>query len=761
MRHVLVLNQFALPRDQSGGTRHVDLFSRVEGWTATIVAGNRNYATQERFRTSDSRFNLVLVPSYTGASLVRMLGWGLYSAEAALVGLTQRQVDVVYASSPNMLVPVAGWLVARVRRAPLIVEIRDLWPESIIGAGALTRGSRLHAALVRLERWIYHHADHLVVVTPGWEPHFAELGISPDRVTVVPNGTEVSDFELSEDRDALREELGFTRPTAVYAGAHGPANGLHMVLDAARKQPYVDFVLVGSGSEKAALITAAEDLTNVRFLDPMPKSRLARVLKAADLGIHCIEPLPILTAGMSPNKLFDYMAAGLPTVSNAGSGLRAVISDGEAGRTGAPDSLPALIADVTSASSELQQRWRSAAREVVQTRFSRTGAAHTLSAVLDQVSASRLRRRQARRSRVVHLTTAHRPTDNRIFRKECVGLKSAGFDVHVVAQAPGDSVVDDIPIHALPQRSSRLARMVTGPVDALRTLATVKPALVHIHDPELIPLGMIWKLFSRGIVIFDAHEDLPKQVQGKPYLPDWSRPVVAAFARLLEQAADSTFDAVVAATPSIARNFSNARTTLVQNYPWLRDFPEQTPYESAPVGTFSYVGGASKERGALEMVRAAEQHEPPFHITTAGPATEDALTLLQNASNVTHLGVRPVAEVPGIVSGAQVGLVLFHALPNHMECQPTKLFEYMAAGRPFIASDLPYWREMLGRHDCGVFVDPTDVDGITAAMDELVSDPGMASRLGRNGRQAVEGNFCFEQEQKSLVRLVTDLLRAR
>lgn len=392
MKKVLVLNQFALPREQSGGTRHADLFGRLTDWQPQFVVGNRNYNTQEQYETADERFVLVPVPSYSGASLVRMAGWGLYSAQAMVRGLASRRLDLVYASTPNMLAPVAGWTVARARRVPFVVEVRDLWPESIIGAGALRRGSRLHRALMALERWIYNSADHIVVVTDGWGPHFEALGIPGHKVTVVSNGTEVSDFEVSANREDLRREFRFERLTAVYAGAHGPANALHLVLEAAGKAPHVDFVLIGSGSEKARLQDAAtrDGLSNVRFLDPMPKRELARVLKAADVGIHCIEPLPVLQTGMSPNKLFDYMAAGLPTVTNAGTGLRHVVQDGVAGRTGGPNSLAEQILAVADADEAQRSQWSKTAKQIVTSRFSRTAAAHTLQAVLDAPTRSRL-----------------------------------------------------------------------------------------------------------------------------------------------------------------------------------------------------------------------------------------------------------------------------------------------------------------------------------------------------------------------------------
>ncbi|MFC7491471.1 MULTISPECIES: glycosyltransferase family 4 protein [unclassified Knoellia] len=385
MKHVLVLNQFAVPRSQSGGTRHVDLFSRVDGWAPTLVAGHRNYGTQEAYVTEDHRFRLVRIPAYTSAGLVRVAGWALFAIQATWVGVRQRQLDAVYASTPHLLSPVAGWAVSRVRRVPLVVEVRDLWPESIVGADALRRDSGLHRVLVRLERWIYQSADHIVAVTEGWESHFASLGVPADKVTVISNGTDIDDFSVDDDRTTLREDFGFHRLTAVYAGTHGPSNALHLLLDAARENPDVDVVLVGSGSEKVGLQKKAESLPNVFFRDPVPKSELARLLVAADVGVHCIEPLPVLKSGMSPNKLFDYMAAGLPTISNAGEGLRAVVSDGEAGHTGGPDDLGENLQRVAAASEERRRAWGRTGRSIVSERFSRDVAADRLGRILDHV----------------------------------------------------------------------------------------------------------------------------------------------------------------------------------------------------------------------------------------------------------------------------------------------------------------------------------------------------------------------------------------
>lgn len=387
MKHVLVINQAALPRSESGGTRHIDLFSRIVTWAPLIIAGNRNHS-QAVFRTDDKRFKLVWVPGFAGPGLARIAGWVIFAVQAAVIGLTRRKVDVVYASTPHLLMPVAGALVATLRRVPLIVEVRDLWPESIIGAGALRRGSRLHRTLVALERWIYHRADQIVVVTPGWEEHFAELGVNLNKMHVVPNGTEVEDFTVVEDRQTLRRLERISGFTAIYAGAHGPTNALDLLLDAAKGLPDINILLVGAGSQKSRLQerVRAERLSNVEFRDPLPKAQLALLLNACDVGVHSVKSLSVLATGMSPNKLFDYMAAGLPVVSNAEEGLRRVTLDGDCGHLGGPQSLRESLRGVYEATPEQRKVWGAHGKEVVTTRFSRSAAATTLGSLLQTIT---------------------------------------------------------------------------------------------------------------------------------------------------------------------------------------------------------------------------------------------------------------------------------------------------------------------------------------------------------------------------------------
>lgn len=386
-RPVLVLQHYALPRDQGGGTRAIDLFGRLKKWTPTIIASNFGHTSRQAFTTSDKRFALVPVPRYNSNGMARMAGWGVYAAEAFAVGLT-KPADVVFGSSPHMLAPVAALALARIKRVPFVVEIRDLWPESIVTAGELEEGSALHRALVALETLLYRQAARIVVVTAGWEDHIAALGADAGKVVVIPNGTEVSDFQVSESKESLRQKWNVSGYTAVFTGAHGPYVGLHLILDAAEQLPDVNFLLVGAGPRKAEAIEDAKrrGLTNVEFRDPVAKQDLASLLAACDVGLHTVTPQPVFDKGMSPNKLFDYLASGLPVVTNAKIPLRRVLTDDQCGAVVEPDGLAEGIRRVRAADEGTLKRWRDNAMELMVSRFSRSSAAQTLERVLDEVA---------------------------------------------------------------------------------------------------------------------------------------------------------------------------------------------------------------------------------------------------------------------------------------------------------------------------------------------------------------------------------------
>ena len=339
---MLVLNQFALPRSEGGGTRHVELFERLDGWEPTILAASRSMHDQHLIEP-EGRLQTVPVTKFRGNGLSRVVNWASYSLNALTRGLFRRRQHVVYGSSPHLGAAVAGFLIAKAHRARFVLEVRDLWPQILVDTGMFRETDLVYRLLKQLERFLYRQADTIVVLAKGSIDAIAAEGIDPGKIRFVPNGADPCDFEVDRDRDELREEYGLSNTTVVYAGAHGPANGLDLVLDAAEKLQGLDvtFLLVGDGVAKAELQADAErrGLDNVEFRGLISKERIPELFAAADIGLHCLADVPLFHHGVSPNKLYDYMAAGLPVITNTPGEVAAMVEDAGAGEAVVPDGI--------------------------------------------------------------------------------------------------------------------------------------------------------------------------------------------------------------------------------------------------------------------------------------------------------------------------------------------------------------------------------------------------------------------------------------
>lgn len=361
--------------------------------------------------------------------------------------------------------------------------------------------------------------------------------------------------------------------------------------------------------------------------------------------------------------------------------------------------------------------------------------------------------------RVVHLSTVHHSWDNRILNKECRALAEAGIDVHLVISADEDRTSHGVPIHAIRHRG-RLARLVGSQWEAWQQLRRLRPSLLHVHDPELIPLMVLWGRVGGARIVYDAHEDLVKQIATKPYLRGPQQAVARRAAKALVGLADRRCDAVVTVIEEIAQHFSTTRggcprpVVVVRNLPWMADFPPAAVRRNDPVAV--YTGDISEERGYSRMVDAVEQ-VPGARLVLAGRSLVPT-DRVEGHEDVEMLGLVPPAELPGILARARVGLVLLDRLPNYAHSLPTKLVEYMASGIPFLATDFAYWRQLFEDAEAGVFVDVDDLDAVREALERLLTDPDECSRLGANGRRAVEERFSFDLEATGLVRLTRQLL---
>ena len=372
----------------------------------------------------------------------------------------------------------------------------------------------------------------------------------------------------------------------------------------------------------------------------------------------------------------------------------------------------------------------------------------------------------SRPTSVAIATNVHTRNDVRIVIKQARALRDAGHCVTlVIADGLGDAQADGIDTVDVGRADGRLYRaLVRGPQVMLRAVRSGANA-VHFHDPELLPIAALVSLFTKTKFIYDVHEDVPRQLLSKSYLPSWARPVVSRIAEMTERLLAPRMDAIVTVTPTIHARFAHfhRRVVTVANYPILEEFhsASRSTRDRDPA-SICYVGGIAPIRGIHQLVDAMERVKTDVRLKLAGRlgdgALRTALTSQTGWTAVDELGFLDRDGVARAFSAATAGVVTFLPEPNHVAAQPNKLFEYMSAGIPVIASNFPLWREIVEGADCGICVDPTDPSAIAAAIDFLVENPDRAQEMGRNGRAAVEREYNWEREADKLLDLYRELI---
>jgi glycosyltransferase involved in cell wall biosynthesis len=271
----------------------------------------------------------------------RTLAFLRFAWRSVLVALTEH-CDLVFATTTPLTAGIPGIAARWLRRRRFIFEVRDLWPELPKAMGVI-RNPIVLWLMSMLEWASYHSADRLIGLSPGIVDGIARRGIVRSRIAMIPNGCDLTIF----DGSATSWRPAAIAPNdlmAVFAGAHGEANGLDAVLDAAgvlkrRGVERVQLLLIGEGKCKAALQerAARELLTNVHFLSAVPKLRLAGLMAATDIGLQVLANVPAFYFGTSPNKFFDYIAAGLPVLINYPGWLAELVTEHHCGFSVPPD----------------------------------------------------------------------------------------------------------------------------------------------------------------------------------------------------------------------------------------------------------------------------------------------------------------------------------------------------------------------------------------------------------------------------------------
>lgn len=358
--------------------------------------------------------------------------------------------------------------------------------------------------------------------------------------------------------------------------------------------------------------------------------------------------------------------------------------------------------------------------------------------------------------KVVHMTSVHPRYDTRVFQKMCRSLAQQGHEVSlVVADGLGDEVLDGVEIFDVGRSSSRWRRMAFATFRVARKAFSLNADIYQLHDPELLPAAN-WLRFKGKRVFFDSHEDVPAQLSVKPYLSPFLRYILSRCMSAAERLLVKQLSGVIAATPFIRDKFQNIGVSSidVNNFPLLTEFPEPTDWEIRKKRVV-YVGGIERIRGICEMVEALDATIEAEAMDLCGDFSDQALKEkvegLAGWSKVSAHGFVDRKQVAQILSTSMAGLVTLHPTVNYKVALPVKMFEYMAAGMPVIASDFPLWRSIVEESACGLLVDPMDPKQIAVAIDKLLSDPNRAREMGESGRKAIIQKYNWGVEMSKLV----------
>jgi len=355
-KSIWMINHFAISPMMPGGTRHYDFGVELvkRGYDVKIFASDFNYTNREHTKLrfwqlksreyyNDVEFVWLNTIGYKKNNWKRMLNMLSFAFNACLVGYATKKANLIIGSSPHLFAAFAGYVIAKLKRCQFYLEVRDLWPQTMIEGGSVKEGSVVVKILRIIEHFLYKNSSLIIVLAKGAGKYIEEKGIESQKILFLPNGVHLEHFKVTEPREKVRQHFNLKGKFVVmYAGAHGQLNALHTIIDAAQlmqDNPKVVFVSVGDGPEKNNLMESvqAKGLTNVMFVPPVSKAEVPNLLNAADALVITLLNVDLFSYGVSPNKLFDYMAARKPVICAVSGEMSKLVMEADAGITVEPE----------------------------------------------------------------------------------------------------------------------------------------------------------------------------------------------------------------------------------------------------------------------------------------------------------------------------------------------------------------------------------------------------------------------------------------
>lgn len=399
---ILFLSHYFPPEVNAPATRTYEHCRRwVElGHEVTVVScvphhpmgeaypGYRNKLIHTEYKDGIKAIKVLTYITANEGFLKRTLNYVFYMMMTIIIAPFLPKADIVISTSPQFFNGLAGYFVSRMKRCAWVLEIRDLWPESILAVGAI-KNERIIRALEAIERFAYRNADHIVPVTYAFERHILERGGRADRITVIRNGVDLKFFEPAEKNHAFAKQLGVEgKFVAAYVGTHGMAHGLDLLIEAAQKLQYRDdivILLAGDGAERARLASEVErrGLKNIKLLGQLPKTEMPKLWTITDVSLVVLKKLDLFLT-VIPSKIFESMAMRQPIILGVAGESAELIQESGAGIVIEPENVEQLtdsllrLADSKALRDEMGER----GRKYVAANFDRTVLADRFESVL-------------------------------------------------------------------------------------------------------------------------------------------------------------------------------------------------------------------------------------------------------------------------------------------------------------------------------------------------------------------------------------------
>lgn len=365
------------------------------------------------------------------------------------------------------------------------------------------------------------------------------------------------------------------------------------------------------------------------------------------------------------------------------------------------------------------------------------------------------------RFKIAHLTSVHTRLDTRIFFKICHSLANQNYNVfYIVADGKGDQLKNNISIIDVGiKKPGRFSRMTYTVSRIFRKALELDCELYHLHDPELIPVGLKLKKHGKK-VIFDVHENTSLQILDKSYIPFFLRKIISILFKYYEIISLKNFDALVLAETSYLKDYVNlnSKTEVILNLPDLKLLKKFQKIKRDKIEIY-YIGRISNSRGydvIINAMKILKKKLPNILLHFVGPYDQkhiNSIDLRDINQNIKFHGPKSLPDGLEYSKNAKIGICILKPLRNYINSYSTKIFEYMAIGLPVITSNFKIYTEIIEKYQCGICVNPNKPDEIAKAIERIINNPNESKQMGLNGIKAVEQKFNWEIEKKKLYKL--------